>query len=571
MHAKWRDVCIAGSLALLIVAVYAPVRHFDFVNYDDPVYVPLNPHVTGGITAESLRWAFTTTEGANWFPLTWISLMADCQLFGQGAGPQHVTNVAIHVAATLLLFGLLRRLTGAAYPSAAVAFLFALHPQHVESVAWVTERKDVLSGLFWMLTLWSYAYYVTHRKPGPYLLTLLLYGLGFLAKPMVVTLPLIFLLLDIWPLERISTANPRAFVRAFRALVWEKAPFFVAALAMSAATYVIQDRGEAVRSLDIVPLGGRLANAVLSAGVYIGKTIWPGGLAVFYPMHAHRPVWQVVVSGLVLLCVTALVMLLPRARPYLAVGWFWYLIAILPVIGIIQVGEQARADRYTYIPTIGLSVMLAWSAAEAWRRWPRVQPLLTGLCAAAGMACLVLTVRQVAYWQNSETLFRHALEVTRDNEVAHGCLGNAFKTEGRYDEALAEYRQAIAINPRYVAALINFGSVLGILGRSGEAIVPLTAAVRLKHDDVDARNALGTALGMQGYLKEALEQFEVAVLLNPDSVVAHISLGNTLGNLGRVNDAIAEFSEALGLDPHSVEARDKLRKALSMRDRAVGK
>jgi protein O-mannosyl-transferase len=570
LGAFWRanrgEVWLTVGLLLLVLGVYAPVRHFDFINYDDPVYVTLNRHVTGGITRDSLRWAFGTTEGANWFPLTWISLMADCQLFGLGAGPQHVTNVLIHAANALLLFGLLKRLTGATFPSAAAAFLFALHPQHVESVAWVTERKDVLSTFFWMLALWSYSFRTSRRSPGPYLLTLLFYCLGFMSKPMVVTLPLILVLLDFWPLGRVSmeTVFSRQTVRTD---IWDKLPFFALAIVMSAATYYAQNSGDAVRSLDTWPLGRRLGNAVVSAALYIAKMIWPSRLSVFYPSHGVIPAWQIVVSGCVLLGMTALVLLAIRTRPYLAVGWFWYLIAILPVIGIVQVGEQSHADRYTYVPGIGLAIMLAWSMDDAWKRWPKTRPAWVGLCAAAGIACLVLTSQQVSYWKNSRTLFRHANAVTENNEVAHGCLGEALRAEGRYNEALAEYRKALAIDPRYVAALINFGSVLGLLGQTGEALVPLTTAVRLKHDDADAHSALGLVLAMQGHLAEALEQFEVAVLLRPDSAMAHTELGKTLGNFGRIDDAIAEFSEALRLRPDLVEARDGLQKALSIKNR----
>jgi len=562
--ALWRanrgDAFVAGCLLFLVLAVYAPVRRFDYINFDDPTYVTRNRHVTGGLTTDNLRWAFTATAGANWFPLTWISMMADVQLFGAGAGPQHVTNVLIHAASTLLLFWVLKRLTGATFPSAAVAFLFAVHPQHVESVAWVTERKDVLSALFWMLALCSYARYAPHRKPGPYLLTLLFYGLGLMAKPMVVTLPLILVLLDVWPLRIFSC-------QTMRTLIWDKLPFFALAIVMSAVTYYAQTQAGAVRSLTATPWGLRLGNAVNSGAVYIWKTVWPSRLAVFYPMRTGPPAWQVVLSALVLLGLTIVALLTVRSRPYLAVGWFWYLIAILPVIGIVQAGEQARADRYTYLPGIGLSIMLAFAVADAWRRWPKMRPAWVAVCCAAGVALVILTSRQLSYWENSMMLFQHANQVTEDNYIAHGCLGEAFRAEGRYDEALAEYRKALALNPQYVAALINFGAVLGRVGRIAEAIPPLQSAVRLQHDDVAARNGLGLALALEGHLNEALEQFEIAILLDPDSVEAHISLGQTLGNLGHLDQAIAEFSEALRLQPDSAEARTNLQKALEIKGR----
>lgn len=569
LRALWRahelDLGLGACLLLLTLGIYAPVRHFDFINYDDPVYVTQNLHVTSGLNADNLRWAFTNTEVANWFPLTWISLMADCQFWGFEAGPQHLTNVLLHTASTLLLFALLKRMTRATGPSAMVAFLFALHPLHVESVAWVAERKDVLSVLFWMLTLLSYARYVSRPKPGAYLLTLLLYCLGFLAKPMVVTLPAVLVLLDFWPLRRYPPSGSRA--QFIHGQTREKAPFFVLAILMSVTTVLVQRSGGAVRPVELFSVSTRVANAVVSASVYIRDMLWPMRLAVFYPLRESPPVWQVIASGAALVMITAVVLGLVRTRPYLAVGWSWYLVTILPVIGIIQVGDQSHADRYMYIPMVGLSVMLAWGAADVWQHWPKTRSVLAGLGAAAGLACLMLTARQVSYWENSKTLFMHALQVTGDNAIAHGCLGDALRVEGRYEDALVEYRQAIAIEPRYVAALINLGADLGLLGRPQEALAPLSSAIRLKGDDVDARNAFGLALAMQGRLKEAEEQFGVAIRLKPDSVMAHTMLGNTFGNLGRMDDAIAQFQEALRLQPNSAEARVNLQKALAMRDR----
>jgi Flp pilus assembly protein TadD len=563
--AKRLDIGIAGCLLVLTLAIYAPVGRSGFTNYDDPVYVTQNPHVTGGLNAGSLRWAFTTNEGANWFPLTWISLMADCQFWGLAAGPQHWTNVLLHAVSTLLLFVLLKRMTGARGPSTLVAFLFALHPLHVESVAWVAERKDVLSALFWMLALLFYARYVSRPKPGAYILTLLCYCLGFLAKPMVVTLPAVLVLLDYWPLRRYAPAATRE--QFIRAQLREKAPFFVLAILMSVTTVMVQGGGGAVRPMALFSLSTRLENAVASGSIYIWKMLWPTRLAVFYPFH-DPPAWQWMASGVVLATVTVLVVRLVRTRPYLAVGWFWYLITILPVIGIIQVGDQARADRYMYLPMVGLTVMLAWGAADVWREWPKTHPVWIGAGAAAAVACLVLTARQVSYWHDSKTLFEHAIRVTDDNAIAHGCLADALRVEGRYEEALVEYRTAVAIEPRYVAALINLGVDLGLLGRTGEALAPLQSAIRLKGDDVDARNAYGLALAMRGHLKEAVEQFEVAILLKPDSVLAHTMLGNTLGNMGRLDDAIAQFQEALRLQPDSPELRANLQRSLAMRDGA---
>lgn len=573
-----RDVCLAAILLLLILAVYAPVRHFDFVNYDDLNYVPFNAHVMSGLSADNLRWAFTHVD-ENWMPLTWISLMADRQFFGPPedvrgtavrAAPYHLTNVMLHAASTLLLFLLFKRMTGASGPSAVVAFLFALHPQHVESVAWVAERKDVLSALFWMLALWSYVRYAARPKTATYLPTLLLYCLGFMAKPMVVTLPLVLVLLDVWPLRRFplparGTGGARGPL--VRRLVLEKLPFFVLALVMSAVTYAAQRSGGAVRTFDDVPLGARLGNALLSGAVYIGKTVWPTHLAIFYPLLTKVPVWQLMVAGLLLAGMTVLTLRSVRTRPYLAVGWFWYLITVLPVIGIIQVGAQARADRYTYIPMIGLSLMFAWSLADVWLRWPRLRPVLAGLCAAACVACLAVTWRQVSYWENGVTLFRHAIEVTPPNANAHWCLGKEWQQELMYDEAIAEYHKALAINPREVGAMVDLGRVLAREGHIDETIDLWTAAVRLKPHDPEAHNGLGQLLASEGHPNEALAEFAAAIRLKPDYAEAQVSRGNVLLDLGRIDQAIDCFSKALRTDPGSPSARQGLQEALSARER----
>lgn len=529
LRRRWLDLAIAASLFLVVLGVYAPVRYYGFVDYDDYFYVSQNQHVLSGLNAGSVRWAFTSTEFANWFPLTWISLMADRQFFAAPeemppsdvrAGALHRTNVILHAAATLLLFALLKRMTGATGPSLLAAFLFGLHPLRVESVAWVSERKDVLSGVFWMLALHSYVSYARRPRAWSYLLTLLLYGLGFLAKPMVVTLPLILVLLDFWPLRRLNGARGQVI----RRIVWEKLPFYVLALAMALITYGVQRSGGAVRTFDELPLAARLANAVVSAAVYIAKTVWPMRLAVLYPLPMNQPAWQVIVAGLVLAGITLLSLRTIRTRPYLAVGWLWYLIAILPVIGIVQVGLQARADRYTYLPTIGLILMLVWSGEDAWRQWPKARPVLAGLCGAACVASVALTARQIPYWADSVALFRHTIEVTGPNAIAHGYLGDVWKEQVMYEEAASEYRKGLAIAPHNIALLVNLGDVLGLLGRPGDAIAPLAEAMRLQPGDAVIRNALGEALVRAGRIGEAVAQFSEAVRIQPDNAAARQNL-----------------------------------------------
>jgi Flp pilus assembly protein TadD len=564
-----RDQYIAAALLILVLGVYAPVRHFGYVNYDDLAYVPGNLKVLSGLSAEGLLWAFTSTTDANWFPLTWISLMADCEIFGVAAGPQHWTNVMLHAASTLLLFALLKRMTGASGPSALVAFLFALHPLHVESVAWVAERKDVLSGLFWMLALWSYAGYAARPRASAYCMTLLYYCLGFLSKPMVVSLPLVLLLLDVWPLQRISLAAAEAGMRAPQALrlLREKLPFFLLALVMSVTTYAVQAHGGAVKTLGQFSVGARLGNAAISGAVYIGKTIWPTRLAVFYPFPTTQPPWQVLAAVLLLAGITILVLRLIGTRPYLAVGWFWYAITVLPVIGIVQVGNQARADRYTYLPGIGLFLMLAWSGADAWRRWPKARLPLAALCGAVCLASVALTARQVSYWQSGETLFQHSLEATGDNAFALLGVADAWGAAGLDDQAITEYRSVLAIAPHDPKALLDLGALLCKLGRFEEALPPLAELVRLKPGDAESHHNLGQVLAAQGRPDEALEQFEAAVRLKADYLDAQVSLGTVLVKLGRIDEAIAHFSEALRIDPDSGTAADNLRRAQAIRDR----
>lgn len=578
LRAGSQDLLIAGGLLLLVLGVYSPVRHFDFISFDDRYYVSHNQHVMSGLSAESMRWAFTSMENGYWFPLTRISLMADRQLFGPRedtaprdvrAGPYHWTNVLLHAACTLLLFGFLKRITGASGPSAFVAFLFALHPQHVESVAWVSERKDVLSALFWMLALWSYARYVKCPKTGTYLLTLLLYCLGFMSKPMVVTLPVILLLLDVWPLRRFPIPPQGAGRQLARKLIWEKLPFFVLALVMSVTAYAAQLQRGAVRTFEEVPLGTRLGNAVISGAVYIGKTLWPTRLVNPYLLPAKQPAWQVIAAGLLLAGITILVLRFVRTRPYLAVGWFWYVITILPVIGIIQVGMQAMADRFTYIPTIGISLMLAWSGADAWRRWPKMRPVLAGLGGAACVACAALTWRQIPYWENSKTLCQHTIEVDDDNAVAHACLGYALQEEAIYDqEAISEYLKARAFERHDYGILFNLGTLLWRQGRAAEAIAPWTEAVRIQPDNVKAHNALGALLATEGRPSEAVAQFEAAIRLKPDYWEAHIRLGNALTSLGRIDEAKAQYSMGPGFDRGSSEAQPKLPDAMPLLDGA---
>lgn len=544
------DFSICLVLVLTTFAVYAPVRHFDFVNYDDPEFVH------AGIAREGLVWAFTSVESANWFPVTRLSHMLDVQLWGMHSGPQHITSVLFHTLAALCLFAFLSRATGARWPSAFAAFLFALHPLHVESVAWVAERKDVLCALFWFLALWAYVRYTESRTTGRYLLVMLPFCLGLMAKPMIVTLPIVLLLLDVWPLRR-------------RLALWEKVPFFALSAVGAVATYLVQQRSGAVGALAAYPFGQRVENALVSYVVYIAKMFWPTRLAVFYPYPREIPVWQAALAAVVLGSVSVLVVRSFRARPYFAVGWLWYLATLMPVIGLVQAGAQARADRYTYVPMVGLFIILAWGVADLLRARAAIV-----LAVAACLGCAVVARAQVRYWEDSESLFTHALAVTDGNYVAHQNLGAALADiPGRLPEAIEHDEAALRIFPDYAEAHNNLGSALAKLpGRLPDAMAEFAAALRTKPDFAEARRNLaaahlnlGTALlRTPGRLPDAISEYQAALRLDPYLAEAHNNLGSALAQLsGRLPDAIGEYQAALRVDPNYAKAHNNLANALA--------
>jgi hypothetical protein len=563
---RWFDWYASASLFLLVAGVYWGAAHYGFVAYDDYDYVSHNQHVLSGLNAGSVRWALTSTDAGNWFPLTWISLMADRQLFPAAdeippdvisAAAHHRTNIVLHAAATVLLFLLLKRTTGRWGPSVLVALWFGLHPLRVESVAWVAERKDVLSGVLWMLALHAYTRYASRPGATAYLATVFLYCAGFMAKPMAITLPLVLLLFDVWPLRRIPPNR-----KASRVVLWEKLPFYALALVMAVIAYTVQKRGGAVRTLQEVPVGTRLQNAIVSAVIYIGKTLWPTRLAVLYPFRQF-PAWQVIAAGVLLAGATWLAVRSLRLRPYIFTGWCWYAITVLPVIGIVQVGVQARADRYTYLPTIGLYLMLAWGGAEIWEHRPRWRPVLAVACAGTCLACVTLTVRQIPYWRDSAALFQHAIDVTGPNALAHGYLGDVWRAQLMYDQAAAEYRRGLAIAPRNANLLVDFGDALIQAGRAGEAISPLNEAAALQPGDPVIRQVLARALFEQGRWNEAIDQLQEAIRIDPGSAEAHALLGAAFERASRPRDAIAEYSEALRLHPGWAAAQQGLERALN--------
>jgi protein O-mannosyl-transferase len=549
------------------VLVYAPVRHYGFVPLDDPHYIVNNPHVLAGLTSSSLAWAFSTGYAANWHPLTWMSFMTEIQLFGLRPEVQHITNVLLHIANALLLFGWLRRTTGALGRSACVAALFAVHPLHVESVAWITERKDVLSTFFWMLTLWAYVGYV--RRPGAsrYLLALLCFAAGLMAKPMVVTLPFVLLLVDAWPLD-FTRGRPLDFARGrpldrggatWGRLVREKIPFMMLAVASSLVTLVVQQNGGAMVTSQIFPLGLRVENAIVSPVAYLWQAIWPVDLIVWYPYAESIPLWQVGAALLVLASISVAVVRL-RRFPYLAVGWLWYLGTLVPVIGLVQVGLQPRADRYTYIPLIGINLMLAWGAVDLLARWKAGRPALAAAAMVVTIAYAVGAHRQVGYWQDGVTLWGHAAEVTSGTGGAQAQFefARALADAGRIDEAIAHFGAALQAKPDWGAAHGLRGIELMRAGRKTEARDEYETALRLEPAQPEIQTNLGVVLANDGHLTDALPYFVEAVRLKPDFEAAHANLGVAFARLGRRDEAIQEFRTTLQLNPNNAIARQML-------------
>jgi len=544
------DVWISVLLVAAIFAVYSQVRSYGFVHYDDPTYITENSHVRAGFTAEGFAWAFTSAGVDNWFPLTWLSHMADCQLFGLQSGWHHLTNVLLHALATLLLFAAVTRLTGARWPSAFVALLFAVHPLHVESVAWIAERKDVLSACFWFLTLWCYARYAERPGAVRYALVLLAFAGGLMSKPMVVTLPFVLMLLDVWPLRR-----------GWR--IREKLPLMAMAACVALVTYLVQRNFGAVVTLAGAPAGLRVENALISYAAYIGDLFWPAGLAVLYPYPHAIPLWQAAAAFIFLGAISLTVARQFRSRPYLAVGWCWYLGTLVPVIGLVQVGLQSRADRYTYIPLVGLSIMLAWGLAEAVERRPRIRMGIVAGAVAAGAACLVVTWFQVRYWASSDSLFLRATQVTSGNYIMHTNLAERYLEQGRLEDARSEATEALSINSAHMLAHVNLATALSRLGQPGDAELEYRKALSLDPSNAQAHAGLGAALAVEQRTGEALEEMRTAVRLKPDYAGGHYNLGKVLAGLGRNGEAASELAIAVRLQPDRAEWHDALAIALA--------
>jgi tetratricopeptide (TPR) repeat protein len=544
-------------LILATLTVYWPATQCDFTTYDDPFYVSENPHVQNGLTFADIQWAFADIRGANWIPLTMLSHMLDCQMYGLNPWGHHLTSVLFHLANTALVFLLLRYMTGAIWRSILVAAFFGLHPLHVESVAWVAERKDVMSTFFGLLSLVFFARYaktqIENRKSKitNYLLCFLFLFLGLLSKPMLVTWPFVLLLLDYWPLERFKRIGVRR-------LVIEKIPFFALAAVFCALTLVAQKKGGAVVSLEHVPIEARLGNALVSYFRYLGKIFWPADLAVFYPYQKHWALWVVVAAAGVLIYITMIAWLVRRRYPFALIGWLWFSGTLVPVIGLVQVGAQAMADRYSYIPSIGIFILLIWGAYELCGG----RKIHLMLISAAGMAslllCCGLTRQQLGCWQNDETLMRHAIEVTENNYVAHNILGNALGKRGDIDEAIPQYQATLRINPDIPKTHYSLGMAFEKKGRLDDAIKQLQAAIRLKPDYIEAQDCLGNVYEDKGDLDGAIREYRAAISLEPDDPYAHYGLGVASDDQARLDEAISQYQTAIRLKPEYAEAHYNL-------------
>ncbi len=591
-----QPLVLALVLAAAVLWAFVPALDNGFVDYDDPDYVTANPQVQAGLTGQGLKWAWFSSRAANWHPLTWMSHQLDWEFFGPTAWGHHLTSMVLHAANVVLLFVVLRRLTAAPWKSFLVALLFGVHPLRVESVAWISERKDVLSTLFFLLTIWAYARWVFARQTGVdeqsrlgsapehsdtptlrrshaltlprsdapipwYALALVFFAFGLCCKPMVVTLPFVLWLLDFWPLNRWSQEK-------LGKLVLEKAPFLLLACAGSIMTLVVQRRGGAMT--ESLPLAGRLENAAVSYFRYLGKLFYPVDLAFFYPPVGHWP-GLVVAGSVLLLGVISLASFLNRRRyGYFLVGWLWFIGTLVPVIGLVPAGEQSMADRYSYIPSIGILLLVVWGAAEFGAKAPGAR---SGLKAALGssvaivlaITCAALARRQVGYWKDDQMLFQHALQVTANNYVAHNNLGSAYDRQGRYDEAIGEFEQALRIKPNYAQAYSNLGAVLLEKGQPDDAIRQFEQALEANPRYAEAHNNLGITFERKGLADRALQEYARAAQLRPEFADAHYNLGVALMKKGAFDNAIKEFQATLEQQPASADAHNNLGFALQQK------
>jgi protein O-mannosyl-transferase len=587
-HSSHIFICL--GLTLIVLLPFHQTWKFDFVHYDDRNYIMGNTNIQTGFNSTSIVWAFTSLSAYNWHPLTWLSLTLDYQLYGPGSGGFHVTNVLIHLINTLLLFLIFGKMTGELWKSGFVAALFAIHPLHVESVAWIMERKDVLSTMFWLLTIGLYASYAKHLSLSRYGWVCVSFLLGLMSKPMLVTLPLVLLLLDYWPLVRFRAGD----AVGNRRLIIEKIPLFVLSGAVSAITLYAQGESGAVQSFAVFSFFNRMVNAILSYVAYAAKMLWPVNLAVFYPYPTSFSLWAVLLSGGFLVAASLLSVKFIRRAPYLAMGWLWYLITMLPVSGLIQVGIQAMADRYTYIPLIGLFIVGAWGIPDLLEKQSYKKYIMAVSAAIIFVVLVIQTYHQTGVWQNSRTLFEHAITVTQGNDVAHNNLGRYFMDQGsfheaagrfqeavrmrpgnvkylnnlgvalfrqnRHQEALGCYRMAMAIEPRFADSYSNAADAYFYSGQENDALQNYRKALSLKPGNAVVENNMATLLIRQGKMDEALFFLEAAIAHSPFFAEAHNNFGVVLARTGRIEEAVVHIRQALQINPGYAEAKDNLTK-----------
>jgi tetratricopeptide (TPR) repeat protein len=630
MNKKYKYLIIVLLILTSLVA-FGRIIGNDFINFDDNSYITENIHIKSGINLESIKWAFTSSHAANWHPLTWLSHMLDWQLFGANASGHHLVSLLLHIGGTILLFLFLNKTTGSLWPSAFVAAFFALHPLRVESVAWAAERKDVLSMFLGLASIYAYAYYVESSKLSRYFIALILFALSLMAKPMLVTLPFVLLLLDYWPLARwqralqpelLPVSNDRGLVKKkakprradfakekkismplinrakiISPLLWEKSPFIILAIASSIMTIWAQHM--AIAPLEKLPLLDRFLNAIVSYVTYLIKIFWPVNLAVFYTYEQSLQSWQVFSAASIIVGIGIAVIYAIKKAPFLFVGWFWYLGTLVPVIGLIQVGKQSIADRYTYFPSIGIAIILAWGIVYLSKE--KLRKIIIIPAAAILAALTFMTWQQCGYWKNSVSLFSHILQATKDNYMAHNNLGAALAAEGKKEEATAHYREAFEINPTYSLALTNLCMALVADGKTAEAIAYYYAAIKINPDHADAHYNLAEILVKQNKLDQAVVHFREAVRITPSSFGAlnnlgvilerqlkhdeaiyyyrkamliepqypgiYFNLGVALGNKGEIKEAIEHFRQASNLKPDYEEARRALKLAQELEKR----
>jgi Flp pilus assembly protein TadD len=548
-------LAICAALIAITWAVFGQTLGHGFVNFDDPLYVSENDHVRAGLNWHGVVWAFTHIHSHNWHPLTTMSHMLDCQLFGLRPGAHHFVNVLLHSVNVVLLFVLLAQITERPWSSGFVAAIFAIHPLRVESVAWISERKDVLSGLFFVLTLFAYFYYTRKPNLGRYVTMSILFACGLMSKPMLVTLPIILLLLDYWPLERFSGAS------AAKLLV-EKMPLAIMSVASAAVTLVVQSEGVGLVPLGMLPLSWRITNALAAYLIYIWQMIWPADLALVYNHPGKLPVWEIASSAALLIAVTLGAFWLRKRSPYLIIGWLWYLIMLLPVIGLVQVGGQAHADRYTYLSQIGLYIAGTWGIADLSRSWRYRAPILGAAAAILISGLTLVAASQVRYWHDSERLWRHTLAVTTDNDVAHLSLGQLLLDQKRLNDAIAELQTVVARHPNDVDARLRLAGALSEKkGRMNDAIAEYEAAARIEPNP-NVGTTLANLLLEQGRIDEAIQCYRDVVQLQPSSALAHYNLAVGLHRAHRLREAIFQYKEALKIDPKYPDADYFLSQAL---------